>query len=348
MSSTTGLSRRQALAGGASLILGVATSRPTAAAPTQIVSTIFGGKFEKEYRKAIVEPFEKKFGHQVTLKYGSSPQWLTTGILTKENPEIDVLWLSFPESIRAVNEELGIPLTSAEIPNLKDVDPRWYDFYKRKAVGLDYASFGIAFRTDSGLPAPKSWADLWKPEYKGRLTLPDISAAGGFETLVIAAKLNGGSEQNIGPGFEALKRLRPNVRRFYRSLPEAAQLFERGEVVIGPYWDGRAWGLKDGGSPMSWVAPIEGASVGMVSYHIAKKSKNLEVCKQFVNFALSVEAQEGFCNAMQYGPVNTKAKLTGAAFERVPPLDRLTLLDWFAVEPNLAAWTERFNREIVG
>lgn len=344
---TSSMSRRHLLAGTGALSVALCLPRPASAATT-IVSTIFGGKFEEVYRATIVEPFRKKFGHEVTLKLGSGSQWLTSAIVSKSAPEIDVLWLAFPESIKAINEDLAIELLPAELPNLTDVEPIWYDTYKRKGVGLDYASFGLAYRTDRIGTAPTSWADLWKPEYKGRLAMPDLTASGGYETLVMAARLNGGSETNIEPGFEAMKRLRPNVRKFYKSNPEAAQLFERGEVNIGAWFDGRTWALADGGLPIRFVVPKEGATVGMVSYHIAKNTPKLDVCKQFVNFAISVEAQEGFCNGMQYGPVNRKAKLVPPASDRVPPLASLLMLDWFKIEPQMASWLDRWNREIVG
>lgn len=341
------LSRRSLLAGSSALSVALFLPRPASAATT-IVSTIFGGKFEEVYRATIVEPFRKKFGHDVTLKLGSGSEWLTTAMVSKSAPEIDVLWLAFPESIKAINEDLAIELLPAELPNLTDVEPIWYDTYKHKGVGLDYASFGLAYRTDRISTPPTSWADLWKPEFKGRLAIPDLTTSGGYETLVMAARLNGGGETNIEPGFEAMKRLRPNVRKFYKSNPEAAQLFERNEVNIGAWFDGRTWGLADGGMPIKFAVPKEGATVGMVSYHIAKNTPKMEACKQFVNFAISVEAQEGFCNGMQYGPVNRKAKLVPPASERVPPLSKLVMLDWFKIEPQMASWLDRWNREIVG
>lgn len=341
------LSRRDVLAGAGAISVAAVLPRPGSAADA-IVSTIFGGKFEEVYRATIVEPFRKKFGHDVTLKLGSGSEWLTTAVISKDHPEIDVLWLAFPESIKAINEDLAIELLPAELPNLSDVEPIWYDTYKHKGVGLDYAAFGLAYRTDRIAAAPTSWADLWKPEYKGKLAMPDLTASGGYETLVIAAKLNGGSESNIEPGFEAMKRVRPSVRKFYKSNPEAAQLFERGEVNIGAYWDGRTWALTDGGVPIRFVIPKEGASVGMVSYHIMKNTPKMAACKEFVNFAISVEGQEGFCNGMGYGPVNRKAKLVPPASDRVPSLKNLLMLDWFKIEPQMAQWLDRWNREIVG
>lgn len=342
------ITRRRVLAGGASLTLGLCLPGVGRAETSTLVSTIFGGKFEEEYRKAIVTPFMKKEGVEVKLQYGDGSQWLTSALVNREAPEIDLLWLAYPQNVQAINEGLCQDLKVEEIPNLKDVESAWYEGFKRQGVGLDYASFGIGYRTDLVKTEPTSWADLWNPEYQGKIALPDITASGGYETLIMAAIAHGGSVENIEPGFEALKKLRPGVRKFYKSNPEATQLLERGEVAVAAWFDGRTWGLADKGVKAKWVAPKEGAAAAMVSYHIPTKTRDAELCKRFIDFAISREAQEGFCNAMQYGPVNKTAVLTGQAKERVPPLSSLKVIDWFAVVPNLGPWLERWNREVVG
>lgn len=345
---TPSITRRSVLLSGASITLAMSAPPMAGAQSKRLVSTIFGGKFEEIYRRAVIEPFTKKHGVEVVLKYGNSSQWLTSAVINKNDPEIDVLWLAYPESVKAVLEGLCIELSPNDIPNLKDVAPVWYDGYQKQGVGFDYAAFGIAYRTDMVKDPPTSWNDLWRPEFKGKLSLPDITASGGYETLVLAATLNGGSAQNIEPGFAALKRLRPNVRKFYKSNPEATQMLQRGEVAACAWFNGRAWDLADGGTPVAWVAPKEGALVGMVSYHIPKGAKNKDICMALIDQAISVESQEMFCNEMQYGPVNTKARLSGNAAKRVPPLDNLTLTDWFSVVPNAGSWLERWTREVAG
>jgi len=342
------LTRRAVMRGSTGLTIGLGIAGASEAQTRTLVSTIFGGKFEDEYRKAIVTPFAQKYGAAVTLKYGDASQWLTSAIVNKASPEIDLLWLAYPQSVQAIVESLCQELKVEDIPNLAQVEPIWFDGFKRRGVGLDYASFGIAYRTDLVGAAPTSWVDLWKPEYRGKLALPDITASGGYETLVMAAIAHGGSEINIEPGFQALAKLRPSVRKFYKSNPEAAQLLERGEVAVAGWFDGRTWGLLDAGVKANWIAPKEGAPAGMVSYHIPAATRDPGLCKQFIDFAISKGPQDAFCNSMGYGPVNRTAVLTGKAKERVPPLSSLKVIDWFSVVPNLGTWQERWNREVVG
>lgn len=338
---------RRGLLGGA-LTLAIGAPSLATAQGRRITSTIFGGKFEEEYRKAIVDPFRRATGIDVTLRYGNASQWLTSALVNRSSPEIDLLWLSYPENIQAIVEDVCIELSPEEMPNLRDVHSVWYEGFRRKGVGLDYASFGIGWRTDLVRSPITSWQDLWKPEFRGRVALPDLTASGGYQMLVLAAMLNGGSEENVEPGFQALRRLRPNVRKFYRSNPEAQQMLERGEVSVAAWYDGRVYGMADAGVPVRWVAPQEGALIGMVSYHIPTGSRDKEACKRFIDFAISKEAQEAFCNGMQYGPVNRTARLTGLAAERVPPFESLRDIDWFRMLPHLGTWLDRWNREVAG
>ena len=340
--------RRNFMIGSAAASITVAFPPPLRAAPTTIVSTIFGGKFEAAYRKHIVDPFQKAHNAEVILKYGTSSQWVANSLLNRDSPEIDVIFLAYPDSIRAVNENLGMVLTPEDVPNVVNLFPIWYESYKKQAVGLDYASWGITYRTDSGIPAPTSWLDLFKKEYAGKVIVPNLTTSGGFQTLVMMAKLHGGSEDNIDPGFEAMKRLKPSIRKFYLSNSEAGQLIERGDAVIGAMYDNATWFMTDGGKPIQWMVPKEGALVGMVSLHIAPKTKHLDLCKKFVNFAISKEANEGFCNELTAGPTSKLAVLNEKAAKRVPKLDSIIAPDWYKIVKYGPSWIERWNREITG
>lgn len=312
-----------------------------------IVSTVFGGVYEREYRKAIVEPFEKETGIRTQLKLGSSAEWLTSSLVNRRNPEIDVLLLPYPDNIRAVMDNVGLELTTADIPNLADVAPVWLDQWKHQGVGLDYVSYGIAYREDL-VPKPiTSWKDLWDPALKGKVTLPAIGIFGSWEMIVMAARLNGGSEENLSPAFTALKELRGNVRQFFRSGVDIVNLLSSGEVwAVGMTTHIPAYSLIDAGKPVKYVIPSEGGMVGAVSYHIARNSKNAELCKKFVNFALSKPVQEAVCDGLVAGPTNVKATIAARTRDRVPPLDKLQLFDWYKIVPQMPALTERWNREV--
>lgn len=341
------INRRTFVVGAAASAMAIGSSRPTRAAGGEFVSTIFGGVYEQKYRKAIVEPFEKETGINVLLKTGLSSEWLTNALVNKDSPELDLLLLPYPDNVKAVMEGVGMPLTVADIPNIKDVAPVWYNQFDQMAVGLDYVGYGIAYRHDL-VPAPlKSWKDLWNPALKGKVILPEIGGWGSWEMLVIASRLHGGSEANLDPGFKALHQLKPNIKQFFKSGADIANLLGSGEAwVCAMTTNIPAYGLIDAGKPVSFVYPTEGAMVGMVSYHIAKATKNAELCKKFINFALSKKAQEDFCNSVVAAPTNVHAVIDERTRKRVPNRDHLQLFDWKKIIPQMSALADRWNQEV--
>jgi putative spermidine/putrescine transport system substrate-binding protein len=338
---------RRAVLGGIAAGLTVGIVPPGFAQGKGFVSTVLGGVFEREYRKGVVEPFMKQTGIKVNLKLGNPSEWVTSAMINRRRPEIDLLFLPFPDNIRAVIQGIGIPLTEQDIPNLKNVLPECRDQFQGKAVGMDYLANGIAYRTDMISNPPKSWKDLWNPEYAGKIAIPDIVGLGVWEILVIAARLNGGDETNLDPAFKALQALKPNIRKFYKSTVELAQLLDSGEAAIAAIApSNRIYDLMDAGKPVKFVVPTEGATLGMVSFHIAQNSPNTELCKQFIDFALSPRPQEDFCNGMTARPSTRHANVAQRVQERVPPIDQMFHFDWFKIVPQMDALTDRWNREL--
>ena len=342
------VSRRGFVTGASALSLSIGLGqRPAKANGSEFVSTVFGGIWEREYRKNIVEPFEKETGNTLLLKEGLSSEWLTNAIVNRSAPEIDLLMLPYPDSVRATMQGLAMPLTRADIPNLKDISPIWLNQYNGTGVALDYVGYGIAYRKDLVPTPPKSWKDLWNPAYKGKVIIPEIGGWGSWELLVVAARLNGGNEDNMAPAFKALHNLRPNLKQFFKSGADIANLLGSGEAwVCAMTTNIPAYGLIDAGKPVEFIFPTEGAMVGAASYHIAKGTQHADACKKFINYALGKGPQEAFCNGVIAGPTNVQAKMNARTRERIPPLDKLQLFSWAKIIPQMSALTDRWNQEV--
>ncbi|CAN7720393.1 ABC transporter substrate-binding protein [Variovorax sp. LjRoot290] len=337
--------RRTALLGMGAFALGGRAS--LAASDDPIVLTMYGGASERAFRAALLEPFEKATGIKVIPKLGSPSEWLTSAIVNKRKPEIDILWLGFPESVRAVAEDVVQPLSEERIPNMKSVRPRLKDLYDGKGVGHEFVSFGIAYRTDLVKAPPKSWADLFSPSFANQIALPDIVSPGGWELLMMGAKLNGGSESNLDPGLAAVEKIRGGVKRFYKNQTEAANLLDTGEApIVGVISDFRAYAMQDAGKPIGFVRPAEGAIPSLVSFHIAKNTAHTEKCEKFIDFALSVQGQTAFCNELVCGTARPDIALKPTAAQRVTPFESLIIFDWRKVLPNTRRYVETWNRTI--
>ena len=99
----------------------------------------------------------------------------------------------------------------------------------------------------------------------------------------MAARLNGGDDAHLDPGWTAMKQLAANCKAIAQSTSNLTDMLTTGEVWIAPWWDGRAYALVDEGVPVDFVVPKEGAFNTNVEMIITKYSKNQEMAYKFLN-----------------------------------------------------------------
>src|SRR5690606_9264494 len=123
------------------------------------------------------------------------------------------------------------------------------------------------------------------------------------------AQLNGGSVENIDPGFQAIKSLKPNVLTFWTSTQQFESALLGGDAPVGIYNPNRAGALVKGGAPIGVVWPEEGAAVFGNAIGVVKDTKHRDLAEKYVNFALSTEVQQRFCEEALLAPVNSEVKI---------------------------------------
>lgn len=344
----TGMNRRMILKAGVAGAAIVSAPAIVRAQSKTIVTTSYGGVYEQNYRKVVLEPFAKKTGAEFVIKYGGADEWLNNSLINRAAPEIDLPMLSVPVAARAIKiPNLFIDLNTQNVPNIKDIHPVFYDTYEGRAVGFNYTDYGFIYNTTKVSPAPASWADLWDARFKGQLLVPGPTAGAMYEMILVAAKLNGGSEDNWEPGIEAMKRLKPNVVRWFTNSNEVEGLMQRGEATVAAGYAGfRGYSMIDAGQPIKVVVPTEGAPMGVLSFHIPVNAKNRDLLLEFVNFATAVEQQTAFGNAMASGMCNTKVALDPKLAARITPADKLLRINWGKLQTQLAPITQRMQREV--
>lgn len=351
------LNRRQMLKGaaaagmGAGLAsLGVGSASAQEAAKdfggARLVANTYGGSFGDAWKKFVAEPFEQKFNARVTLVESLTGDTVAKVRASRNNPQMDVAMLGDSGAVLIAADGLYEPLTEAAIPNLKELLPL------ARNPGDPYAEFifgseVFAYNKDATANPPKSWADLYKEEYKGRLLVPDLTnSTSGIVFLVHLAELNGGSAANIDPAFEALERLRPNILTFWNSQQQISSLLSSGEAWAAVWTPDRAGALIKSGAPIDILYPEEGVKVFGNGIGIVKGTKVPELAAAYVNFVLSKEVQSAFCANALLTPTNAQAELPEEARHYVPDPASATTTDWSVVVANLPQWVERWNKII--
>ena len=184
-------------------------------------------------RKDIIPPFEKKYGVKIEYVAGNSTDTLAKLQAQKGNQQIDVAIVDDGPMYQAV--ALGFCRDLAKAPIYDDI----YDvmkFSSNKAVGLGMVGTGIMYAKkvfeDNKWPAPTSWEDLKDPKFAKKLVIPPLNNSYGLHALVMMAKLRGGGEKNIDPGFKAFKdEVGPNVLVYEPSPGKMTELFQSGQAA---------------------------------------------------------------------------------------------------------------------
>ena len=315
---------------------------------TELTVVVYGGSFEQGWKKAVIEPFEKANPDiKVKIATGLTQQTIAMMRAQKNDVKIDVIMMDEVGAAQANAEGLYEPLVSAKVPNIEKLYPQFRvkgDAYTK----FMYVAQALVWNKDVIKTKPDSWMAMWDPAYKGKIAIPDIQTSHGSFFLLTASDMTGGNVKNTDPGFELIKKLKPSILTFYTQHAQVAQLFTQGEIVMTSWTSDRAQAAIDGGAPLAWTVPKEGAYIIDSTIGIAKGSKNTEAALKYVNFVLSDAAQASNAQHTYLAPVNREVKLAPAVAAKLPveDLPRLKPADWDFVSTVRPQWTQRWAREI--
>ncbi|NLC33105.1 MAG: ABC transporter substrate-binding protein [Clostridiales bacterium] len=247
------------------------------------------GSSEEAHIAVIVKAFEAKYGIKTLF------QRLSTGEvqakITEENgnPSADV-W--FGGTTDPYNETaaagLLVPYDAKNAGNLvddmyRDKDGQWYGVYK----GI----LGFMVNTEElerlGVPAPKGWDDLLKPEYKDLIWLSNPNTAGTAKLVINTMVQMKGHDA----AMDYLVALDKNIAQYTKSGSGPSKKVGIGECVIGIGFlhDGITQ-ILDGYDNIELIIPEEGTSFEVGATAIFKGAKHPNAARLWVEFCLTPEA----------------------------------------------------------
>jgi putative spermidine/putrescine transport system substrate-binding protein len=343
-----GMSRRAFLKGAAAstVLAGVGVPMwPGKARAAETLNIMMnGGDYEQLVRKLVVVPFEKKTGATVSITPGSGAQILTRLRAEKQSPSQDFVVLDSGPAALAISDGLLEKINPANVPNLKDLDQVAQD---KQGYGPIIHSHSIGLAYHAGLvkkAAPQSWSDLWNPIYKDSLLLMNITQTPGYLFFLQINLMNGGSYENIDPGIDMIKKLKPNIRRFAQSIAEIRSTLHSEDIITVcapniPFQEAQ----KDN-SPIKAIFPKEGNILSPATGQVIKGTKKKDLAEKFLNEFLSPESQYGWSAEYNIANFNKKVKLPPDVVQRLP--SKHNLYDWDKISKNLEMWIDKFTREI--
>jgi putative spermidine/putrescine transport system substrate-binding protein len=284
-------------------------AQPVAAQQPELVVSTFGIA-QEAFRRILFQPFEAECGCKVVVESGNNADRLAKLEARRDNPNIDMaVFLDFT-ALEAHNKGLVERLDPARLSNFGKL----HDFAKDPlgngmAVGYTAFSTSIVYRTDK-LKDVTSWKDLWRPELKGRVAIPNITTSQAPNVIMMADRSFGGMSEGFAGGIDKLADLKPNIVTFYERGAQVVTLFAQDEIWAAPV--GRFnWGnLKRTGLPLAWLRPAEGEAGGVNVMVMIKGSKKADLVYRLMDKWLSAPVQKALADALVDSPVNREVKLS--------------------------------------
>ncbi len=339
------------LLAGSLLAVALTLGNTAAAQEKTLVLGGYGGSFETLMKQKIIPPFEKANHAKVQFVAGNSTDNLAKLVAQKSNEEMDVVFLDDGPMYQAV--ALGLCTKIKPAPVLKNIYPI-ARMGQGKAIGAGVVATGFAYNAkmfkDKGWAPPSSWLDLADPKFKQLVSIPPITNTYGLHTLIMLARLNGGGEKDIGPGFKFIEnKVNPNVLVYEPSSGRMSQLFQNKEIALSIWGSGRVKALADTGFPVKFAYPKEGAVALMVGVCPIIHSNVPKLAQAFIDYLLSPSVQVDLARTVGFGPTNKKTKLPPDLAESLPygpKMSHLVTVDWNVINPKREAWTKRWNEEV--
>jgi putative spermidine/putrescine transport system substrate-binding protein len=275
---------------------------------------------------AIISTFEKKYGipiHNAAPDDSSAEELQSIRSLRGQTRGPDVVDVGLSFALTGAKEGLFKPYkvsTWSGIPaNMKDPSGLWYGDY----FGL--ISFGV--NTSVAKTAPRSWADLKKPQYKGMVALngSPLGAGAAFAGVFAAAIANGGSLDDIMPGIHFFADLAKRGN-FDPSAATSASLVS-GQTPVVVNWDylNLAQAKKAKGmTKIETVIPKDAKPYGaFYCQAISKFAPHPKAAELWQEFIYSDEGQllylKGFAHPARFSEMAKSGAIPKAVMAELPP-----------------------------
>ena len=306
------------------LVLGIFLAGASSLAAAQQVNVICS--VQADWCNMIATVYARTTGVKINMALKGSGEALAQLIAEKENPKTDI-WFGGTGDPHLQAAEQGLTL-EYKSPILTQLYP-WAQQQAQqsgyKTVGIYMGPLGFGYNTEllakKKLAAPKAWADLLKPEYKGDFQVANPASSGTAYTMIATLVQLMGEEK----AFDYLKSLHKNVGQYTRSGTGPIKAVARGETAVSISFVHDAPQERMQGFPVETATPSEGTGAEIGSMSIIKGARNMEQAKKFYEWALTPGAQAFGAAAKQYQLPSNKAT---AVDPNVPDFKKIKLIDY--------------------
>ena len=316
----------------------------------------WGGSWKANMVEKIVPKFEA-MGGTIEFVTGSPQANLAKVITGRGKAPFDLMEILDAQVADMLESGFLQKIDLDKIPNTQHVDSYQYN---DDLVGSWHTQEVICYHVDKfaemGIPVPKTYADLIRPELAGKVSFPDINSGGGlanFSAINIAA---GGDKDNVKPGLELINKMK--VLKFWSRGGETLSQFESGDIVAAVSNGGWCLRTRKAGINVDSVHPDLGngnvgvAKVGWLGIMKSAEGKNVDAAHWFINEYLEEDFQFLFATKSGIIPINKGAIARmheDEVIRDILVLDQAKIANEFRFDytgVNLSDWTDQWNRMV--
>lgn len=301
-------------------------------------------EFAKEYEAAHPDVAIEIYEESNKIGY---PKMVAAKRTTPDKPFVNLGFFNAQTTAQGKLDDMWAKLDYAAMPNAADVrNP-----FKRDdgfGIGIGSDQVGLLYNTERSPEPPRSWSALWDPAYRDHVVFFGFS----YEAVLMAAQLNGGSLQDLEPGWELWEKSASQIRTLVSSNPQYLNVMSDGTGWLTSYFNGTGNQWTKDGAPIAYAVPDEGAiSTPVYLQSVAANTpRQQEVCEDIINEMLSPKWCARWAETSIEVPGNRKAKLP-ADLAKLPAfqeetIDNFVEVDFAYVGEHLNEWNDRWERDI--
>lgn len=245
---------------------------------------------EEPLAKELFDLFQKETGIQVNWQRLSGGEVESRLEAEKGNPQASI-WVGAVglNHMSAKIKGLTTPYKSKMFVNT----PAEYRDTENYWVGLYLGP--LAFITNNkvareqGLQPPRSWADLLKPEYKGKIRMANPTTSGtAYNVITTLRYVFGGDEAKV---FDYMNKLDRNIDQYTKSGSAPGKSVAIGEIPVAIGYAHDQVKLKVEGADVTITVPSEGTGFEIASMSLVKGGPDPVNAKKLYDWVLSAKAQ---------------------------------------------------------
>jgi spermidine/putrescine-binding protein len=268
---------------------------------------------------SFVKGFEEKYHCKVSASYMGSSDELMAKLRGGSAANYDVISPSSDVANNVATNGLAAEIDITQIPDYNNLSAQLRDLPLVKANGHVY---GVPFMWgpnpllyDSTYykAAPQSWADLWDPKLKEKISVWDD-----LSTVYMAAQVLGFdkpdpshlynlSDDELDRVKAKLLALKPNIRKMWTTGGELTNLFQNHEVVVAMGWPLMTNQLRKANFAIGETIPRENTTGWIDHLMITSASDNKDLAMKFLAYMVEAKTQKAVTDVTGYTPANPNA-----------------------------------------